>query len=251
MTDEQLDVARRNREHHAKAFGYANVEFVKGDISRLDELGLADASFDLIVSNCVINLARDKAAVLRQARRVLKEGGELYFSDVYADRRVPAELREDPVLYGECLGGALYWNDFLRLAQDAGFADPRLVESRPLSVDAGPIRERVGPIGFYSATYRLFKLAALESSSEDYGQAARYKGTIPESRDSFRFDADHQFETGRVVPVCGNTASILEQSRFRRHFDVFGDKSKHFGVFPGRGTGLPFSSEKKDDGACC
>src|SRR5688572_2567188 len=81
MTDEQLAVAERNRAHHAKVFGYANVRFKKGDISRLDALGLEDASFDLVVSNCVINLARDKEAVLRQARRVLKEGGEMYFSD--------------------------------------------------------------------------------------------------------------------------------------------------------------------------
>ena len=62
MTEEQLAVAERNRAHHAKTFGYGNVEFVKGDIARLDDIGLKDASFDLIVSNCVINLARDKSA---------------------------------------------------------------------------------------------------------------------------------------------------------------------------------------------
>ena len=251
MTDEQLAVAERNREHHSRAFGYANVRFLKGDISRLDELGLEDSSFDLIVSNCVINLARDKAAVLRQARRVLKEGGELYFSDVYADRRVPAELRNDPVLYGECLGGALYWNDFLRLAKDAGFSDPRLVESRPLTLDKGSIRERAGHIGFYSATYRLFKLEGLETACEDYGQAVRYKGTVPDAPESFLLDGHHRFETGRVMAVCGNTALMLAKSRFGRHFDFFGDMTKHFGTFPGCGTNMPFSTEARNDGACC
>ena len=79
MTDEQLEVAERNRAHHARAFGYGNVDFIKGDISRLDEIGLRDASFDLIVSHCFINLARDKEAVLRQADGVRKEGGEMCF----------------------------------------------------------------------------------------------------------------------------------------------------------------------------
>ena len=89
------------------------MRFLKGYLEHLDELDLADASFDVIVSNCVINLSPDKRAVLAQAHRLLKPGGELYFSDVYADRRVPVELSNDPVLYGECLAGALYWNDFL------------------------------------------------------------------------------------------------------------------------------------------
>lgn len=107
MTEEQLTVARRHEDFHRRAFGYANsnVQFLHGDIERLHELELADASVDVIVSNCVINLAPDKAAVLREAWRVLKTGGELYFSDVYSDRRIPAVLARDPVLYGECLGG--------------------------------------------------------------------------------------------------------------------------------------------------
>lgn len=251
MTEEQLEVAERSRAHHAKVFGYANVEFKKGDISRLDALGLKDSSFDLIVSNCVINLARDKEAVLRQARRVLKEGGEMYFSDVYADRRVPEDLKNDPVLYGECLGGALYWNDFLRLAKAAGFADPRLVESRPLALDAGPIRERAGHIGFYSATYRLFKLEGLESACEDYGQAVRYKGTIADASAAFVLDGHHRFEAGQIMTVCGNTSLMLQKSRFGRHFDFFGDMTRHFGIFPGCGTNIPFATEAKNDGACC
>lgn len=251
MTDEQLEVAERHRGHHAKAFGYGNVEFIKGDISRLDQAGLRDASYDLIVSNCVINLARDKEAVLREARRVLKEGGELYFSDVYADRRVPEELKNDPVLYGECLGGALYWNDFLQMAKRAGFADPRLVESRPLAIDAGSMRERAGHIGFYSATYRLFKLDGLEPACEDYGQAVRYKGTCTDAPKAFTLDGHHRFEAGRIMTVCGNTSLMLAKSRFARHFDFLGDQSTHFGIFPGCGTALPFTAAARNDGACC
>ncbi len=173
MTEEQLAVAERHREYHRRAFGFGrdNVELRLGYIERLDELDLPDASFDCVVSNCVVNLSPDKDAVLRQVHRLLKPGGELYFSDVYADRRVPAALREDPVLYGECLGGALYWNDFLRLARRQGFTDPRLVEDRPIGVTDPDLAERTQGIGFYSATYRLFKLEGLEDACEDFGQA--------------------------------------------------------------------------------
>ncbi len=132
MTEEQLAVARQHEEYHRKVFGYAasNVRFLHGYIERLSELKLADASVDVIVSNCVLNLAPDKAAVLREAWRVLKPGGELYFSDIYTDRRVPATLSADPVLYGECLSGALYWNDFINLSLKHGFDDPRLIDDR-------------------------------------------------------------------------------------------------------------------------
>jgi len=116
MTHEQLTVAEKHQELHSDTFGYSNVHFLQGYIERLDEIGLEPDSFDVIVSNCVINLSPDKDTVLSGIHRLLKDGGEFYFSDVYADQRVPDAVRNDPVLYGECLGGALYWSDFLRLA---------------------------------------------------------------------------------------------------------------------------------------
>jgi arsenite methyltransferase len=144
--------------------------FLQGYIEKLDELELEEGSFDLIISNCVINLSPDKEAVLKQAYRLLKEGGEIYFSDVYSDRRVPQTLREDPVLWGECLSGALYWNDFLQLSKKAGFLDPRLVASSPITISNEDIEAKVSHIKFFSATYRLWKLPLLESDCEDYGQ---------------------------------------------------------------------------------
>ena len=100
MTDEQLAVANKYIDYHTEAFGYAkpNVEFKKGYIEKLDELELEDNSFDIIVSNCVINLSPDKESVLKEAYRVLKHGGEHYFSDVNSERRVPQELVHDQVL---------------------------------------------------------------------------------------------------------------------------------------------------------
>ncbi|MXO73352.1 methyltransferase domain-containing protein [Alteraurantiacibacter buctensis] len=239
-TPEQLAVARDHQAWHAERFGYANVRFVEGDIERLDALGLEPESFDVIVSNCVINLVADKVAVFRAAHRLLKPGGELYFSDVYADRRVPQHLLADPVLHGECLSGALYWGDFDRLAKATGFADPRLVTDRPLAINNAEVAEKLAGISFVSATYRLFKLAALEPQCEDYGQAVVYRGTIPGHPQVFHLDAHHAIEKGRIFPICGNSWAMLAGTRFAPHFDFIGDFSTHFGVFPGCGTGSPF-----------
>lgn len=258
MTDEQLEVARRHVDYHAEQFGYRkpNVRFLKGYIERLDELDLEPGSFDIIVSNCVINLSPDKAAVLREAYRLLKPGGELYFSDVYSDRRVPEHLVNDPVLYGECLSGALYWNDFENLAKAAGFGDPRLVEDSPITVNNEAQQAKVGAIRFFSATYRLFKLDGLEPACEDYGQAVIYKGTIPHHEHRFVLDKHHDIATGKVFPVCGNTYSMLHDTRFREHFEFIGEGKTHYGIFEGCGTGLPFAGGEsgngdQSDGGCC
>lgn len=255
MTEEQLAVACKYEQFHQKAFGYrrSNVRFMHGYIEQLDELDLADDSIDVIVSNCVINLAMDKGAVLREVYRVLKPGGELYFSDVYSDRRIPKELTNDPVLYGECLSGALYWNDFVALARMQGFIDPRLVVDRPISINSSQLQAKTGNIRFYSATYRLFKLPELEPACEDHGQSVVYRGTIPHHPHAFVLDKHHFIETGKQFTVCGNTWRMLHDTRFAGHFDFYGNFERHYGIFPGCGMGIPFddgtSGEQK--GGCC
>ncbi|WP_291735420.1 methyltransferase domain-containing protein [Leisingera sp. F5] len=255
MTAAQLEVARRHQDYHAEAFGYAksNVEFHHGYIEQLKELGLEPGSFDIIVSNCVINLATDKGAVLRGAHHLLKEGGEMYFSDVYADRRVPQALAEDEVLYGECLSGALYWNDFLSIAKASGFRDPRMVTARMLTVENPVLEKRVQPLKFLSATYRLFKLAALEPACEDYGQAVIYKGTIEHAPHVFALDDHHVIEAGKVAPVCGNTWMMLQDSRLAEHFEFIGSFDTHYGIFAGCGGNSPFNGLEQDGAApdCC
>lgn len=248
MTEEQLAVARSTKEYHAARFGYDNVDFHHGLIENLDDIpSLEDGSVDVIISNCVINLCPDKEAVLRSCHRLLKQGGELYFSDVYSNRRVPRELREDEVLWGECLSGALYWNDFHNLAKRCGFADPRLVEDSPITIENGAVRERMDALGhakleFYSATYRLFKLDSLEPHCEDYGQAVIYRGTIPRFESGWALDDHHYMETGKVFPVCGNTYNMLKETRFEKHFTFIGDWSTHYGIYDGCGTSMPYKS---------
>ena len=257
MTDEQIAVAKAHVGWHQKKFGHkkSNVQFLHGYIEKLGELGLKPASFDIIISNCVINLSVDKLAVLRGAYDLMKPGGEMYFSDVYADRRLPDAVRADPVLYGECLGGALYWNDFHSLAKQAGFKDPRLVEDRPLGVTDEKLSLKLGQAKFFSATYRLFKLDDLEPMCEDYGQAVVYKGGVAHSEDLFVLDKHHAIEKGKVFPVCGNTWKMLQDTRFAPHFEFIGDFSRHYGIFAGCGTAIPYDTATTSGGApsagCC
>ncbi|MBE0440156.1 MAG: methyltransferase domain-containing protein [Gammaproteobacteria bacterium] len=251
MTDEQLAIAKQYQPYHAEQFGFDNVRFIKGYIEKLAELDLALGSFDVIVSNCVINLSPDKSAVMQGIYDLLKPGGEFYFSDVYSDRRVPDVVKFDPVLYGECLGGALYWKDFERLAHQTGFADPRLVEDRPLDITDTALLPRIGNIQFFSATYRLFKLDQLETACEDYGQAVIYKGTIANHPNHFMLDKHHFIETGKVYPVCGNTWKMLSDTRFAAHFEFIGDFSRHYGIFEGCGTALPFETATEAGATPC
>ncbi len=251
MTEEQLDVAQRHRDPQMARFGYdrPNVDFRHGYIENLQALGLTDDSVDVVISNCVINLSPDKRAVFSEIFRVLKPGGELYFSDVFADRRVPAHLTGHPVLYGECLGGALYVEDFRRLLRELGCLDYRVVSSRRIAIDDPDIEARVGNINFYSMTIRAFKLPeSLEDICEDYGQVAIYDGTIPEAPHTFVLDDHHVFETARAAPVCGNTAAMVSETRYGKHFRLIGDRSVHYGAFD---CAPAVGKEEASPGGCC
>lgn len=232
MTAEQLDVARTHQQWHADRYGYAssNVQFVDGYIEDLSACGIADASVDVVVSNCVLNLSSEKTGVFAEIMRVLKPGGELYFSDVFADRRIPALLRRDPVLLGECLAGAIYQEDFRRLMARAGCADTRIVSSHPVPLLDEEITAKIGMVGFTSMTIRAFKLD-LEDRCEDYGQVATYRGSIPDLPHAFDLDDHHHFETGRPLRVCGNSFDMLAATRYGAHFELVGSKQTHFGLF--------------------
>ena len=99
MTDEQLDVARRHVDAFTQNVGFSrpNLKFTHGYIEDLKGAGIADESADMIISNCVVNLSPDKPSVLREAYRALAPGGEFYFSDVYADRRLPKHVQQHEV----------------------------------------------------------------------------------------------------------------------------------------------------------
>jgi len=251
MTEEQLAVARKYQDAQAERFGYAksNVDFRLGYIEDLAACGIADASVDVVISNCVINLSPDKPRVYAEIFRVLKPGGELHVSDVFASRRLPEALLHDPELHGECLAGAMYAEDFRRLLAGLGCPDVRVTARAPITVADPAIADRLGPVQFESRTVRAFKLEGLEDRCEDYGQTAAYLGTIPHCPWTFALDGHHLFERGKPMLVCGNTAAMLKETRFAPHFAVTGDRSVHYGLFD---CGpMPESGEPTASSGCC
>lgn len=219
MTDEQIQVAKKFIDYHTQKFGFSkpNVDFLKGYIEKLGDIGLKDNSFDLIISNCVVNLSPDKTAVLKEAYRVLKDGGEMYFSDIYADHELPDAVRTHKVLWGECLGGALWWKEFVDIAKKVGFNEPRLVAASKVPVENEELQQIIGDCKFVSATYRLFKVPAgvrRERSS------VIYNGSVEGYREKLEFDINYTFNEGETVVVDEETAAILESSRFADEFTI-------------------------------
>jgi len=243
MTKEQLEIDERHKEYQAKAFGYSksNVVFINGYIEKLTEI--SDNSIDLIVSNCVLNLCPNKKEVFSEAFRILKPGGEMYFSDVYSDRRIPEKLLHDPVLHDECLSGALYWNDFLSLVKSGGFKSPRLVKDNIITIQNEETEKKIGFTIFFSMTYRLFKIPDFDNADgENYELKVSYKGTISTCPDVFILDNSHKFEKEKEYYVCINTYRILNESRFNKHFNFSGSFETHYGIMPGCSNKIPFLS---------
>lgn len=254
MTTEQIDIAKNHVDSITKKFGYyrPNVDFRKGYIENLELLGIENESIDVVISNCVINLSPYKHDVFKEIFRVLKPGGELYFSDIFAGQRVPEHLAGDPVLHGECLGGAMYLEDFRRLLYNFGCPDYRTISQERITIDDPEIELKIGMVDFYSLTVRLFKLDDLEDICEDYGQVAVYKGTIPEHLHFFDLDDHHRFITAKPMPICGNTASMLQHTRLCEHFEVQGDRGIHYGPFDcAPAPGVETFNDGYRGGTCC
>jgi SAM-dependent methyltransferase len=134
MTQDMLDLANSNRDK----LGLTNVEFRKGE---MESMPIEDASVDVILSNCVINLSPDKDAVFRESARVLKTGGRFHVSDIVLSRELTQEERDDLALWAGCASGALLESDYLGRLVQAGFTD--------IHVDS---RSTYGKKAWYSAT---------------------------------------------------------------------------------------------------
>ncbi len=127
MTPAMIEKAKEN----AEKLGVTNVEFRFGDI---DELPVENDSVDVIISNCVINLAPDKGKVFREAFRVLRPSGRMLISDIVLEASLPQETRDEVTTYTGCLGGAILKEEYLQQIRDAGFSDVRIVSEAAFDI---------------------------------------------------------------------------------------------------------------------
>lgn len=233
MTDDMLEVARRNTPIVAEAIGHGNVEFRKGRIQDLaldlealevelakepiananDFLRLQDMmenlretkplvvsdSIDIVVSNCVLNLVEpdQKPKLFAEIFRVLKRGGRAVISDIVSDEAVPESMQKDAHLWSGCISGALTESEFLKAFEDAGFYGVELVkfETKPW--------QTVDGIEFRSVTVQAFK--GKQGPCMERNQAVIYSGPFKSVLD----DDGHRFDRGERMAVCDKTYQIL------------------------------------------
>jgi len=220
MLDDMLIFARKYIPSFTSNLGYTpDLSFVKGHIEDLQAAGVPKESADVCISNCVVNLVRDKRAVLTSVYNTLREGGEFYFSDMYTDQRLPKWLTDDNQLVAEHLGGAMYYRDFVKLAKEVGFKDPRVMSVTRARVNTD-VLDKLSGVTFLSVTFRLFKCSKLQPSREKYGDTATYKGTIPGSNSSLKFDFSHTFLKDKPLHVDRNTMLMLRDGWIAKNFSV-------------------------------
>ncbi len=242
MTDEMLGLARRSAPRVAERVGYGNVEFRKGriqdlglDIDALDQAlraapvaGAAaflemeslveklrrekplvkDASIDVVVSNCVLNLVStaDKKQLFAEMLRVLKNGGRAVISDIVCDEPVPAAMQADTELWSGCIAGAFTETGLLEAFEEAGFCGIRISEfsSTPWRTIAG--------IEFRSVTVEATK--GKQGACFDRNQAVIYKGPFKEVLD----DDGHRMERGKRYAMCAKTFALFSSAAYRDQF---------------------------------
>lgn len=204
MTEEMLDKAYKASMEVARNLGFSNCEFRKGF---LEDVPVESGTADLVTSNCVVNLSSDKSRVFKEVYRILKDGGRFVISDIVSDKEVPHYMKEDKILWGECISGALTQGDFLSKAKEAGFYGLRILKN---------FRYRLaGGIQFCSITVEGYKF----NKGKDcvyIGQYATYLGPYSEVRD----DDGHTFPRGAAVEICTDTAAKLGKEPYKGHFVI-------------------------------
>jgi arsenite methyltransferase len=242
MNEAMLEVARRNGPVVAERLGYSNVEFRKGRIQDLgldleklnaalekdpirnaaaflaaDELAdtlrvscplVPDASVDVVVSNCVLNLVENKSKrrMFEEIFRVLKEGGRAVISDIVSDEAVPLELQKDPQLWSGCISGAFTEEGFLQAFSEAGFHGIEILKR-----DEAPWQTVQG-MEFRSVTVRAYKSGS--AAGRERGHAMIYLGPFQE----ILTDSGLRFERGQRYAVSDRTYELLQQEPYKGLF---------------------------------
>ncbi len=230
---DRLAIAQKYLDQEIKQFGYdtCNVELVHGVPEDLSFI--ADDSVDVVISNCTFNLSPDKAAYVAEVKRILKPEGEWYFTDVFCDRRIPQDVSDKIENVAMRLGGAMFIEDFRRIAQAAGFHDPRylITNKTPLTEEEAAMYP---DIAFATITSRLINSELTSDHCEDYGEEIVYDGSLPDYPEFFLFDKDITFPAGQACHVCDNVSVLgLGDSRYAKVISVKGDRSVHYGDIHG------------------
>jgi SAM-dependent methyltransferase len=243
MTDEMLEVARRNASIVAERLGYANVEFRKGRIQDLaldlelldrqlkrhpitdaasflaagelaDELRVKfplvpNDSIDVVISNCVLNLVEpnSKGQLFEEIFRVLRKGGRAVICDIVSDEDVPEQLQTDPELWSGCISGALTEDGFLAAFENAGFYGIQILKRA-----TQPWRTVQG-IEFRSVTIEAFK--GKQGECFERNQAVIYRGPFKEVLD----DDNHRMDRGKRYAVCDKTCNLYRKAPYAEHFE--------------------------------
>lgn len=273
MTDEMLEVARRNAPIVAGTIGHANVEFRKGRIQDLsldlelmdrklaghpiassdaflaaeslaEELRtkqplVASGSVDVVVSNCVLNLveSRQKKQLFDEIYRVLRIGGRAVISDIVSDEDVPESMQEDAELWSGCVSGAYREDAFLQAFEDAGFHGVQL-----LKYDSEPW-QTVDGIEFRSVTVQAFK--GKQGPCWERNQAVIYNGPFNAVLD----DDGHRMERGKRYAVCDKTFQLFQKGHYGDDFTFINPREEipldQAGAFDCRGMRLRHPKESK------
>jgi len=225
MTDRMLAVASENRPKVAAALGYDVVDFREGF---LEKVPVESASVDLVTSNCVINLSPDKPAVFAEAHRILKESGRVVLSDIVSETRVPARLKTNPQLWGECIVGALTQDEFLAELERAGFYGLQLLSKT--------FWRTVEGMPFYSATVRGYKRSPTAT-----GQTAEHRAIYLGPAKAFVDDDGALFPRNEPRPVSAEVAARLSREPYRGSFQV---------IAPGANAAAACCSPDPDKSCC-
>lgn len=231
MTDAMLKVADENRPIVARNLGYDVVEFRKG---YLEQVPVETKTADLVTSNCVINLSPDKPTVFAEIWRILKDHGRVVIADIVSGRPVPASLKVNPQLWGECLVGALTEEEFLARLQEAGFYG--------LTMLTKTYWKTVEGFNFYSVTVRGYKFEKTQGC-RFIGQRAVYLGPMKAVVD----EEGHLFPRDVEVEVCTDTAAKLSRPPYAGSFAVLEPNATRIEV---TASGIPLKAAECGPGCC-
>ncbi len=204
MTDKMIELAEGYLEKVAENLGYRNVEFKKG---YLEEIPLEDESVDVVISNCVINLSSDKERVMQEVYRVLKHRGRFCIADIVSEKDVPQSVRENPTLWGECIGGAIKEEDFINIARSAG--------AYGINIKSRTFYREVEGVRFNSVIITGYKF--IKGKECVYrGHYAIYNGPFRSVRD----DDGHEYPAGVPVEICTDTLEKLTNPPYAGMFTI-------------------------------